>query len=199
MRPLRLTLALLAAVLAGVAGASAVLGSPAAGPQPAPARLQPDGSGAALPATAADPAGAPEPRWAVRVYRSEDGLSCPEAGRTVGGDFGRVDREGAFHPTRLEAAGSCADPAAAPYTVVVNHYAADGRRGARAVVFGLASARVQAITVTPPGGRAVPAAVTHGGYVLALPEDQAGGAQVAFALDDGTTKTITLQPAATLP
>lgn len=205
LRRAKLLVALAAAVVLGVAGASTVMGAiePAA-PQ-GPAALEPDGSGAAIAVTASDPVasrgGTATPRWAVRVYRSQTGLTCPDANRTVGGDFGRVDGDGSFHPLALDASGECvALTAAQPYELVVRHFPADDERGARAVVFGVASDGVTSIAMTVDGtARAVP--VDGGAYVAAIADDDAAGTSVTFTLADGRTETHALRsdPAVTGP
>jgi hypothetical protein len=111
LRRLKFLVALVAAIVLGVGGASAVMATTDPATPAGPADLVPDDSGAVIAATAADPeAGrgdAAVPRWAVRVYRSESGLTCPDVNRTVGGDWGRVDGDGSFHPLALEASGEC--------------------------------------------------------------------------------------------
>src|SRR6201999_1657172 len=92
----------------------------------------PDGARGSRPAAATATA---DSDWAVRVYRSEAGYTCPEAGREVDGDFGRVDGDGSFHPLALAASGQCVDLSKDQYSLDVDHYPADDQRGARAVVY----------------------------------------------------------------
>jgi hypothetical protein len=129
----------------------------------------------------------------VRVYRSQSGSQCPDANRTVGGDYGRVDGDGTFHPLALDASGDCADLTAAdPYEVVVRHFAADAERGARAIVFGVAGSGVSSISMTIDGTtRDVP--VTNGAYIAALTDDEAGETSMTFTLADGTRQTRALR------
>jgi hypothetical protein len=192
MRALRFTLALIVAVLAGVAGASAVVGTTGQDTAGGDAAVQPDGSGAAIAATTADPAGGGR-RWAVRVYRSEAGLTCSEPGRTVDGDFGRVDGDGTFHPNSLQAAGSCADLGQEPYSLLVAHFPADRDRGARDIVYGAVTAAVKSVTVATPDGAKHAVPLTNGSYVLALAAADGAGADVAVTLSDGTTAHRTLE------
>jgi hypothetical protein len=198
LRRVKFFVALLVAVVAGVAGASAVMGS--TDPDPAgadAAALEPDGTGAAIVATAADPdaarGGTPAPRWAVRVYRSQNGAACPDANRTVGGDFGRVDGDGSFHPLALGATGECAELSADhPYELVVRHFPADDRRAARAVVFGVVSTAVSAITLTVDGtAQSVP--IANGAYLAAIADEDAATTSVTFALANGTRQVQALR------
>src|SRR5215218_1371214 len=106
-RRLGLGLATLLAAIAGVASASALTSSSGNDTLNGPELVQPDGTGASVPVTTTDPDGGVA--WAVRVYRSQAGLTCPEAGRTKDGNFGQVYSDGEFHVLDIEAAGSCAD------------------------------------------------------------------------------------------
>jgi hypothetical protein len=194
---MRFLMALVAAVVLGIGGASAVMGATEPTATAGPADLEPDGTGAAIAATGADPdagsaKGATPARWAVRVYRSQSGLTCPEVNRTVGGDFGRVDGDGSFHPLPLDAAGECvALSASQPYELAVRHLPANDERGARAIVFGVATAAVTGITLTVDGtAQSLP--VVGGAFVAALDEADAASTTVAFALADGTRQTHAL-------
>jgi hypothetical protein len=197
VRRLKFLMALVAAIVIGVSGASAVMGATEPAQPTGPADLVPDGTGATIAATAADPDGAARgatvPRWAVRVYRSESGLTCPDVNRTVGGDWGRVDGDGSFHPLALEASGECvALSADHPYELVVRHLPANDDRGARAVVYGVAAAGVASITMTTDGAaRDVP--IEHGAFVAAIDEDEAGATSVAFTLTGGALETHALR------
>jgi hypothetical protein len=197
LRRMKFLMALVVAIVAGVAGASVVMGSTDPSVPPGPAALQPDGTGAVLAATASDPdggaaRGATPARWAVRVYRSETGATCPDVNRTVGGDFGRVDGDGSFHPLALDSAGACVDLTAQnPYELVLRHMPATGERGARAIVFGVATAGVASITLTVDGAvQDVP--VANGAFVAPLTEDEVGEAAVTVTLADGTQETHAL-------
>jgi hypothetical protein len=197
LRRVRFLAALAAAVVLGVAGASTVMGAVAPAPSPGPADLEPDGSGATVAATASDPVasrgGAQAPRWAVRVYRSESGLTCPDANRTVGGAFGRVDGDGAFHALPLEASGECvALTAANPYELVVRHYPADDQRGARAVAFGVVTGAVSSIAMSADGTVSdVP--IDGGAYVAAMADEDAATTTMTFTLTDGSRETHALR------
>lgn len=199
LRRVKFLMALIAAVVVGVAGASAVLGSTTPDPGADAAALEPDGTGAAIVTTAADPdAGAARgaatpPRWAVRVYRSQSGASCPEANRTVGGDFGRVDGDGSFVPLPLGATGECADLSADhPYELVVRHFPANDERGARAIVFGVVSSAVSSITMTVDGtAQSVP--IANGAYLGAIADEDAAATSVTFTLANGTQQVQALR------
>jgi hypothetical protein len=198
LRRMKFLVAFVAAILLGVAFASAVMGTTTPDTPPGPAALEPDGSGATIAATASDPdAGqarsASPARWAVRVYRSETGATCPDVNRTVGGDFGRVDGDGSFHPLALDAAGSCVDLTAAhPYELVVRHLPANDERGARAIVFGVATSGVASITLTVDGA-ARDVAIDHGAFVAPLDEADIAATAATFTLADGTQETHALR------
>ncbi|WCB92523.1 hypothetical protein DSM104299_01219 [Baekduia alba] len=199
MRALRFTIALVLAIVVGIAGASAVIGSPGPTSEMGPEAVQPDGTGAAIAATAADPAAAHArsaavaPSWAVRVYRSQAGYTCPDAGRSLDGDFGRVDGDGSFHPLALGASGNCIDLTEDQYSIDVSHYPANEERGARAVVFGVVTPAVRSVAVTVDGTR-TDLEIADGAFVTALDDADAGSTQVDVTLADGTTKTQALRP-----
>lgn len=204
IRRLRFLVALVAATVIGVAGASAVMGATQPVEPSGPADLVPDGTGSTIATTAADPdaaaarGGATVPRWAVRVYRSESGLTCPDVNRTVGGDWGRVDGDGSFHPLALDASGECvALSAEHPYELVVRHLPANDERGARAVAFGVAASGVTSITLTTDGtAQDVP--IDNGAFVAAIAEDDADATTVAFTLTGGAVETHALRSDPTL-
>jgi hypothetical protein len=184
--------AVLVAIVAGVGSASALVGTSGQETGNGPEAVQPDGQGASLATSAADPAG--RQPWAVRVYRSEAGLTCPEAGRTEGGNFGRVDADGTFEPLDIEAAGSCADLTKTPMAVAVNHFPPRGARSSgRAVIFGVASGAVASANVTlATGKRSV--AIDHDAFLVVTTEDQLQGASLDATLRDGTTRSYPLRP-----
>jgi hypothetical protein len=191
MRRLGLGLATLLAIAAGVASASALTSSSGDDTLNGPAAVQPDGRGASLPITVADPDGGTA--WAVRVYRSQTGLTCPEAGRIKDGNFGQVDGDGAFRVLDIEAAGSCVDLAKAPMSLAVNHYPATGELPARAVLFGVVTPKVTAITLTSAtGSRAL--AVKGDAFIAVTREDALKGSSLGAVLGDGSTKSYSLRP-----
>lgn len=191
MRRLGIGLATLLAIAAGVASASALTSSSGNDTLNGPETVQPDGRGASLPVTVADPDGGPA--WAVRVYRSQAGLTCPEAGRIKDGSFGQVDGDGGFRALDIEAAGSCADLAKTPISLAVNHYPADGELPARAVIFGVVTPKVSDITLAgATGSRTV--ATRAGAFIVVTREDALQGTSLEATLGDGSTKSYSLRP-----
>jgi hypothetical protein len=191
LRPLAYVAALLAAILVGVAGASAFVDASGQDTPVGPATVQPDGSAARLAVTATDPAG--RQPWAIRVYRSQAGWTCPEAGRVQDGDFGQVDADGVFRPSTVQAAGSCIDLDKAPVSVTVNRYPANGDRGARAIIFGVVSSDVSRISARI-AGRNRELAVTNGTYMAVAADRDLTDAAIEITLTDGSTKTYVLRP-----
>lgn len=192
-RRLVFLLALAVAVVAGVATASAITAQVSPDTAVSPPDVQPDGSGARVPVTAADPDG--RPAFAVRVYRSKSGLTCPEVGRTDGGRFGQLDGDGEVQPYGVEATGSCTDLSKAPVGVVVNHYPARGKLPARAVVFGVTTDAISAVRLfTPAAGGDRPVRFAGNTYVAVVREDALDGASLDVTLTDGSTKSYALAP-----
>jgi hypothetical protein len=191
MRRLGIGLATVLAIAAGVASASALTSSSGSDTLNGPEAVQPDGRGASLPVAVADPDGGAA--WAVRVYRSQAGLTCPEAGRTKDGNFGQVDGDGAFHALDIEAAGSCADLAKAPMSLAINHYPAAGELRARAVIFGVVTSKVTGLTLSSAtGSRAL--VVKGNAFIAVTREDALQGTSLEATLDDGSTKSYSLRP-----
>lgn len=188
-RALRFSLAFLLAIAAGVAGASAFVNTTGQDTADGPDAVQPDGNGSALVVSAADPAG--RQPWAIRVYRSKAGLTCPEAGRTQDGTFGQVDEQGEFRASSLQAAGSCIDLTKAPLSVTTNDYPANDNRGARSVVFGAVSADVRSVTITV-ADQVRDLDISGGAYLAVLTAGQVEGAVVNATTDDGSEKSYTL-------
>jgi hypothetical protein len=189
--------AILVAVVAGVGSASALVGSSGEDTRNGPQAVQPDGQGASIATLAADPAG--RQPWAVRVYRSEAGLTCPEAGRTQDGNFGRVDADGTFQPLDIQAAGSCADLAKTPVALAVNHFPPrDPRSSGRAVIFGVASPEVASVTVTLAAGKRS-VAIDHDALLVVTNEDELQGASLDATLQDGSTRSYPLRPSTAPP
>jgi hypothetical protein len=190
-RRLGLGLATLLAVAAGVASASALSSSSGSDTLNGPEAVQPDGSGASVPVTTADPDGGVA--WAVRVYRSQAGLTCPEAGRTKNGNFGQVYDDGDFHVLDIAAAGSCADLAKAPMSLAVNHYPPSGKLPARAVIFGVVTPKVTGITLSDTAGSQA-VAIKDDAFIVVTRDDALQGASLKATLGDGSTKSYALRP-----
>ena len=190
-RRLGLGLATLLAVAAGVASASALTSSGGNDTPLGPEAVQPDGSGASVPVTTADPDGGVA--WAVRVYRSQAGLTCPETGRIKDGNFGQVYSDGDFHVLDLEAAGSCADLAKAPMSLAINHYPATDELPARAVIFGVMTPKVTGIELAgATGARAL--TIKGDAFIAVTREDALEGTSLDATLSDGSTKSYALRP-----
>jgi hypothetical protein len=190
-RRLGLGLATLLAVAAGVASASALTSSSGNDTPLGPEAVQPDGRGASLPVTVADPDGGVA--WAVRVYRSQAGLTCPEAGRTKDGNFGQVYSDGDFHVLDIEAAGSCADLAKAPMSLAVNHYPPSGKLPARAVIFGVVTPKITGITLSSAAGSRT-VTIKSDAFIVVTLEDALQGTSLDATLSDGSTKSYALRP-----
>jgi hypothetical protein len=196
MRKLAIVLSFVVALVAGVAAASAILPAQGADTLNGPDTLQPDGSGARIAATTPDPAGHQD--LAVRIYQSKTGLTCPEAARTDGTNFGQIDADGTFRPLDVQAAGSCIDLTNAPMSVVVNNYAAVGDRPAFAAVFGVVSSKVATATIKL-GGHSRPVSVTGGAYIVATNQAELADASVQATLTDGSTKSYPLAGTSSSP
>lgn len=190
-RPLVILLALAAAVAAGVASASAITAEVNPDTAVSPADIRPDGTGARVPVTAADPDG--RPAFAIRVYRSKSGLTCPEVGRTAGGRFGQLDPAGEVEATGVAATGVCQDLAKEPAGYAVNHYPARGKLPARAVVYGVTTDAVTAVRLTTAAGER-PVRFTANTYIAVVSEDALKGASLSVTLADGSIKSYGLAP-----
>jgi hypothetical protein len=189
MRKLAIFLSFVVALVGGVAAASAILPDQGSDTLNGPDALQPDGNGARIAATTPDPAG--HEALAVRVYQSKTGLTCPEAARTDGTNFGQLDADGSFQPLDVQAAGSCIDLTAHPMSVITDNHAAAGNRPAYAVVFGVVSSKVAGATIRL-GGSTRPVSVTGGAYIVATNQAELADASLQATLTDGSTKTYPL-------
>jgi hypothetical protein len=208
--------AVIGACVLGFGVASAFVSD--SGEPPPPNALIPAG-GEARPRVAAEDVSPHNRPWAVRVYLSQTKLACPEVGRVDGelrdGEFGTVASDGTFsrkalgdatfgrvdpasgkfiaYPA-LDQAGSCVDPAAVrDATIVVNHYPAEGVRGARAVAFGVLADNVRRVALDLDGTQE-PVAVAGAAYVAVLQEDDAPRSTLIFTRIDGTTRAVPVVP-----
>jgi hypothetical protein len=203
-----------AAGLGGFAIASALVPVDETSPI-SPVAYVPDGNGARISVATHDLALGALP-WAVRVFRSQTGLACFEAGRVQGqfrdGEFGQVDPDdGKFHPGGLgdaefgrvdpdtgtfkrlpvEAGISCTDLNDVPSSIAVNHYPAQGHRGARAVVFGVFAPNVKGVRLLVNGEQR-DLSFSADGYIGVIGEDESLLAELHFSMDDGTVKRVRL-------
>jgi hypothetical protein len=149
------------------------------------------GGSVAIGARANDPAAGPS--WAVRVFTTESGRECVDAGRFDGSSFGRVGTDGRTVldiPADLQ--GVCAAPGALPGQGAVMRFA--GRRGQpeRTVVFGRAAEPVAAAPLLRAGVAADDLPVAADRTFIAVleglhdPKDLA----VELAGQDGTTSRL---------
>jgi hypothetical protein len=189
MRKLAILLSFVVAVVGGVAAASAIIPSQGADTLNGPDAVQPDGNGARIAAVTPDPAG--HEALAVRIYRSKTGLTCPEAARTDGANFGQLDANDKFQPLDVEAAGSCVDLTQAPMSVITNNYGAVDKRPAYAVVFGAVSSKVATASIRL-GDSSRPVDIAGGAYIVATNQAGLADAAVQATLTDGSTRTYPL-------
>ncbi len=198
--------------LAGFAIASALVPVEETAPI-SPVAYVPDGNGVRISVATHDltPGALP---WAVRVYRSQTGLACFEAGRVQGqfrnGEFGQVDPDngefhrgglgdaefgqvdpdtGTFKRLPVEAGISCTDLNEVPSSIAVNHYPAQGHRGARAVVFGVLAPNVNGVRLLVNGEQR-DLSFSADGYIGVIAEDESSLAELQFSMDDGTVKRV---------
>lgn len=147
-RRLSIAVALVLAVVAGIAGASTVTPGTAAPPPPGGRDELPAGD-----VRAGTPVADPQrgPPWAVRVYDPLTSSRCIAVGRVSGAAFGPVDAAGEIRDTGAVASGACADPAEQPNQVAVARYAGGAGAGPRSVAFGIVDATVTSVEVLAPG------------------------------------------------
>lgn len=192
-RRLVFTLALLAAIAAGVASASAITAQLGPDVAASPADVKPDGSGARVPVSVADPDGG-RPAFALRVYRSASGLTCPEVGRTQDGAYGQLDAGGEFKALPPDPAGSCVDLGKSPVGFAINHYTPrNAKLPARAAIFGVTTSAVTAVALTT-ADVSRPVKITGGGFLTVVRDDALAGASLDVTLSDGTTTSYPLSP-----
>jgi hypothetical protein len=192
----RLVFAALVAIALGVASASAL--APTTGDETldGPEAVQPDGSGSALGAQAADPSGGP--RWVVRVYASKTGATCPEAARSDGTTVGRVDASGKFSPLDQQASGSCTDLTKTALSIAVNRYPAHSAGGARAVIFGVVSPRVRSLNLSDDRG-SEPITVKNHSFLAVRSDASLASVTLDVTTDDGKNMSYPLDSAAEPP
>lgn len=139
---------------------------------------------AVIGATAPDPDGGPD--FAVRVCRSETGMTCPESGRVKDGEYGQQYPEG-WQALPISSGGACSDLDGQPVGFAVNSHAAQGDIPAYALVFGSVSENVTAVSITLDGStRDLP--VSSGTFIVPTTVDTiAAGATLTLTLRDGST------------
>lgn len=189
MRRLGLSVSLLLAALGGVAAASALMPARDAA-RSSSASVEPGGSFVTVHALADDPDGGP--RWGVRIYESEDGATCPNAGRVEEGRFGRAGARGEHVPLPVAADGACADLTVAPLALAVQRHPARPGQGERGVVFGVVSRRVTQLTYTTPEGERTLATTRDGAFLAVEPDAQMTGASLTVTTSDGRRTTYRL-------
>jgi hypothetical protein len=191
LRTARMLVVVAVSITAGVASASAVIpqgGDSGGGPD----SLTPDASPASVESTTPDPAGGPD--WAVRVYRSLTGETCPEAGRTSGGQFGRIEA-GRFTVLPVEPSGSCSDLGANLAAFAVNRYPATPDEGARIAIFGVASPHVQTVALKT-GASEQPLALDNRSFLVVRAATTLDGLALVFTTDAGASVEHQLAPPA---
>ncbi|HEX2085963.1 MAG TPA: hypothetical protein VHF89_09800 [Solirubrobacteraceae bacterium] len=188
MRRLALILSVVAATAAGVAAASAITAPDETAPT-GPRSLDPDGR-PAVHALADDPDGGP--RWGVRLYRTREGLTCPNAGRVEDGRFGRVGARGEHIPLPPSADGACADLATAPLALAIHRYPNRPGQRERGVVFGAVSERVSSLRYRSPTADRVLPTTRDGAFLAVEPDARMRDATLIVETGDGRTKTYRL-------
>lgn len=188
-RRISIALAVLLAVVAGIASASLV--SPGAASEPLLARDELPAGSVEDGDPVADPLGGPP--WAVRVLDGNTSVRCIVAGRVEGTAFGPVDASGHVEDSGVVPRGSCDDPQAGPAQVVLARYAGTTATPSRSVLFGIVSADVTSVEAIAPGATGpvqVDAARTF--IVVSDGLTPVGECTVEVTLTDGTTRSYRL-------
>jgi hypothetical protein len=189
-RKVAIVMALLLAIVAGVASASLVTAGTAA-EQPSSGRYElPSGdvrTGDPVPDTHGGPP------WAVRIFDGDTSLRCIVAGRTDGEAFGPVDARGEIADRGAVASGSCLDPAAEPVQAAVMRFAETAGTGPRSVLFGVAAPDVTRVEVVAPGVSG-PVTLDSARTFIVVSDGLTvrGGSTVAVTLSDGSTRFYAL-------
>jgi hypothetical protein len=152
------------------------------------ADVRPSGT-AVIGATAPDPNGGPD--FAVRVYASETGLTCPESGRVKDGVYGQQYPEG-WQDLPISSGGSCADLDGQPVGFAVANHTAQGDIAAYALVFGSVSEDVRSVSLTL-NGQSQELPLSSGTFIAPTTADTiAEGATLSVTLADGSVKPYTV-------
>lgn len=188
-----------AAVVAGVvAGSVIVQAHPSVAEQPNEAMNRPDPAAPQY-VEGESPSRAGTDRWAVRLYRSEEGRDCLMVGELAGGRFGRTVR-GQFVPAPPDVPGdTCANWDHAPLGVAVALHqrgAGYGEAVDRSVLYGLADASVASITTIDDDGTQREAAIgPRRTFVLAFDgKRDLSDMTVRVAYRDGSTADLPRAP-----
>jgi hypothetical protein len=133
------------------------------------------GTSAVLELRARDPDGAAPP-WALRLAHSRTGLLCGTVGQVEGGLFGIVGLDGRFRTLPEANADACGQEQRGGVSLLGTRvFDADRTDAVRTVLYGVASERLEAVTVATRGGRPRPLRhSSEGAFVLAFsgyPED----------------------------
>jgi hypothetical protein len=180
--------------LVAAACAAAIVGGLAAGTL---AVGSPDGDDHARPdsvvigARTGDPRSGPD--WAVRVFTTESGRQCVDAGRYERSAFGPISADGRrveHLPADLQ--GVCGAPGALPGQGAVMRFAARRGQPERTVVFGRAHQQVVAARLVRPGEAAADLPLGAEGTFIAVLEGLHDPRDLAVELvgQDGTTGTL---------
>jgi len=186
------TAGLTGSVVAGAAGASAVIGQRDQQPPP-PGAFRPQPGSERLGALHADPLAGP--RWAVRVYRGQTGLSCLEVGRLNGRSFGGLRPDGTVIDVPIEESGSCGDLDAdgVQFGAVTLSSGANGGQGERTVLFGRAVDQVRGLKLQRAGdSRAVPLGPERTFIVVIVGQADPRAFELRADLEDGSTRSFGL-------
>lgn len=193
MRKLAISAAMVAAITLGVAVASAIVPTSGNDTVGGPDDVQPASSAVVSSPTQARDGGDP---WAVRVYTSKTGLTCPDLGRVRDGVFGRDDVDGTFTALPLEASGSCADLGRDHAAVAARRLPAMGKQPAETIVFGVTVADA---SVTAQVGDAAATAIQLNGQTFVLDRFGDRDATVDVTTRGGTTTFDLSEQSSALP
>ena len=140
----------------------------------------------------ADPAGGPP--WALRLTRSQTGLTCTTVGQVRDGVFGIVGEDRVFRQIPTAVVDSCGRGLLLGSRIV----AAPTIRAARSIVFGVAGSATRSVAlVTVGGGRRLLKVGQRGTFVAALrgyPEDTAARVEITAADGRVTRRSLGARP-----
>lgn len=161
-RSTAVVISVVAAALAGVGAASALTPSGAAPEDEGSVPAVVAGS-AGVDAAAPDPAGGPD--WVVARFVNDEQRECAVAGRSIAGQFGRLDGDGSFVPLAIGPGGVCGDPASELMRAVAV-YPGGGSNGARTIFFGVSVSAGAYSVLAPDGSRHDLAPGERGGFLV---------------------------------